>query len=87
MRQLQQPVSQAELVQDLHVRGVQRVAAEVAVEVAVGFQQHHRMRWRASSRASVAPACPTPTTQQVVCRTVRSSRGWCARLPARGGCG
>ena len=40
--QLKQLVREAKLVQDLHDRGVQRVAAEVAVEVAVGFQQHHR---------------------------------------------
>ena len=68
MRARQKGLEEAQLVHDLQGRGVDRVAAEVAQEIAVLFQdQDGDPGARQQSKPSMIPAGPPPAMQQVTC--------------------
>ena len=45
VREAQEPIGQVQFLQDLHHRRVDRIPAELALKVDVGFQQHHFLWW------------------------------------------
>jgi hypothetical protein len=57
----QEALEHPELVEDLHRRGVDRVAAEIAEEVGVLFEHPDRHPARANSSPAIMPAGPPPT--------------------------
>ncbi len=64
MRTAQEFVQHPEFVHDLEGRGMDRVAAEIAQEIGMLFEDQHGTPARASSRASIMPAGPPPAMQQ-----------------------
>ena len=62
VRALQEPLEHPELVEDLHGRGVYRVAAEIAEEVGVLLEHQTLQPARANSSPAIIPAGPPPTT-------------------------
>jgi hypothetical protein len=67
----QHEVRRADLVHHFHDRRVQRVPRNSRWKSPCASSRTTGTRWRANSSASIAPAGPAPTMQQVVSRTSR----------------
>ena len=65
VRALEEAVEHAELVEDLHGRGVDGVAAEIAQEVACFSSTRTFAPARANSRPAIIPAGPPPAIEKI----------------------